>query len=339
MGEGKERVGRAHAEEAAAGLASCAGGCEAGLIGVPGKGGAVIFGPVGVQGEGLCEPGFDLAKAGVLPARHLAQGGYDKEVEGYQAADGIAGQAEDEAAALCDVGGGEGDGFAGLHADAAVVDGAGVFEERLDKVQIAHGDAAGCEQDIGLIEALPDAGLERFLGVAGDAEVDRFSADGADGRQEHGAVAVADLAGSEWLAGLDQLVAGGKDSYFGTGEDGDVDDAGGGEQADLGRVETFSGGQNGLAGLHVDTYWAHVVAGLNLLVDANQGGISVGLQPFRFLDHDDGVGPCGQGRAGCDVGDGAGFEGEVGHSAGANLADERIGARSVGGDYGVAVFG
>ena len=269
----------------------------------------------------------------------MRRAGYDKEVEGYQAADGIAGQAEDEAAALYYVGGGEGDGFAGFHADAAVVDGAGVFEERLDQVQIAHGDAAGCEQDIGLIEALLDAGLERVLGVAGDAEVDRFSADGADGRQEHGAVAVADLAGAEWLTRFDQLVAGGQDGNFGTGKDGYVDDAGCGEQPDLGWVETFSGGQDGLSGLHVDTYRAHVVAGLNLLVDANQGGISVGLQPFGFLDHDDGVGPCGQGCAGCDVGDGAGFDGEVGQGAGADLTDERIAAGAVGGDYGVAVFG
>ena len=56
-----------------------------------------------------------------------------------------------------------------------------MFEERLDEVQITHGDAAGCEQDIGLIKALLDAGLERLLGVAGDAEVDGFAADGLDG--------------------------------------------------------------------------------------------------------------------------------------------------------------
>ena len=74
----------------------------------------MVFGPVGVQGQGLREPGFDLGQAGILPACHFAQGGYDKEVEGYQAADGISGQSEDEAAALCYVGGGEGDRFAGF---------------------------------------------------------------------------------------------------------------------------------------------------------------------------------------------------------------------------------
>ena len=94
-----------------------------------------------------------------------------------------------------------------------------------------------------------------------------------DGCEEHGAVAVADLAGAERLTRFDQFVAGGKDGYFGTGKDGDVDDAGGGEQPDLGRVETFSGGQYGLTGLHVDADRAHVVAGLNLLVYAYLGSV------------------------------------------------------------------
>ena len=311
--------------------------CEAGLICVPGERGAVVFGPVGVEGQGLREAGLDLAKVGILPAGHFAQGGHDEQVEGYEAADGIAGEAEDEAAAVFDVGGGEGDRFAGLHADTAVVHGAGVFEERFDQVEIAHGDAAGCQEDVGLHKTAVDAELEGFLCVAGDAQVDRLAAGGVDGGQEHGAVAVADLAGAEGFSGLDEFVAGGEDGHFGTGVYGYVDDAGGGEQADFGGVEALAGGQYCLAYLNVYAYLTHVGAGFRLLIDANPGRVCGGIQAFRLFDHDDSVGPIGQGGTGCNVGDGTGFDGEGGKCAGADLSDLRIVAGTVGGDDCVSV--
>ncbi len=163
------------------------------------------------------------------------------------------------------------------------------------------------------------------------------AAGGVDSGQEHGAVAVADLAGAERFSGLNELVAGGEDGHLGTGKDGDVDDAGGGEQADFGGVEAFAGGQYCLAYLNVYAYLTHVGAGFRLLIDADPWRVCGGIQAFRLFDHDDSVGPLGQGGTGCNVGDGTGFDGEGGKCAGTDLSDLRIVAGSVGGDDCVSV--
>lgn len=58
--------------------------------------------------------------------------------------------------------GGEGGGFAGLHVDAAEVDGAveGALDGGLEEVEFAHGDAAGGDYDVDAGEGGAERGFE-----------------------------------------------------------------------------------------------------------------------------------------------------------------------------------
>ena len=57
---------------------------------------------------------------------------------------------------------GEGGGFAGLHVDAAEVDGAaeGALDGGLEEVEFAHGDAAGGDDDVDAGEGGAEGGFE-----------------------------------------------------------------------------------------------------------------------------------------------------------------------------------
>ena len=79
----------------------------------------------------------------------------DEQVGRHERRSGIAGQAEDEfgggvAGGVLERHGGERAGFAGLHGNAAEVDGAaeGALDGRFQQVQFAHGDPARGHDDV-----------------------------------------------------------------------------------------------------------------------------------------------------------------------------------------------
>lgn len=118
---------------------------------------AVVLRAFGIARDVLVQDGFDPRQAvGCVgfPARE-AERGQEEEVGRDERGGGVAGEAEDGfgggvAGGGFEGDGGEGGGFAGLHGDAAEVDGAaeGAFDGRLEEVELAHGDAARGHDDV-----------------------------------------------------------------------------------------------------------------------------------------------------------------------------------------------
>lgn len=100
-------------------------------------------------------------------AAPLVQGGEDEEVQGDEGGGGVAGEGEDHTGVWGAVGGfeegdgGEGARFSRLHSDTAEVDGPaeGAFDGGFEEVEFAHGDAAGGDDDVGLLHARLEAGF------------------------------------------------------------------------------------------------------------------------------------------------------------------------------------
>ncbi|RCI08497.1 hypothetical protein L249_8987 [Ophiocordyceps polyrhachis-furcata BCC 54312] len=106
---------------------------------------------------------------------------------------------------------------------------------RRSMVHLAHGDAAGGDEHVGLSEASSERLLQRAGLVPCDAEVDDVEAPFLGGRDDRYAVRVADLAQSQrsGLDVLDNLVSGGQDADDGPSVDLDLGHADGREESDF----------------------------------------------------------------------------------------------------------
>ncbi len=141
---------------------SCGGVFEVGGV----VGGAVAF----VDG-GRFECGGDCFEGKAGESHEFFDGGANEEFEADEGTDGVAGEAEDVASVavvgiLIDA---EPEWLAGFELDLVEDFGdAEGFEGGWDEVEVACGDAAGEEEDVGL-ESGGDGGFEVGLGVFGDS--------------------------------------------------------------------------------------------------------------------------------------------------------------------------
>ena len=142
-----------------------------------------------------------LWKSWGAEAGGVLQGGQDEEMEGRDSGGRVAGEGENETGLrVARVGfagdGGESGRFARFHRHAAEMDGPaeGALDGRFEQVELAHGDAAGGDDDVDAAHGCAQSFFEGAGRVGGDAQVDGFEAPAADGGENGRAVAVADFA-------------------------------------------------------------------------------------------------------------------------------------------------
>ena len=206
--------------------------------------------------------------------------------------------------------------------------------------QIALPDrTAPREHDEIRVAAGLDGFRERVDRVPGRLVRLRHAAMRSDDGGEREAVDVVDVAGLERPSRLDNFVTGRENRDARLGVDGHVRAADGRQGADAARRQHVARADDKVAGHDVGTAAADVPAGCRRHPHLNV--ISSGS---GFLDHHDGVGAGGHGRAGRDFGARTRFHGDRRYLSRVNAVDEpqpcgcgRCGGGRVDCDHGIAV--